>query len=151
MHPEIIKDQADECDRCGMPLVTSESLGFASVEVGDAEAPLVIPASAPLITGKRALVYVELPGEPGTYEGREIRLGPKVGKQYIVLDGLAEGERVVVSGNFKIDSAMQIMAKSSMMNPEGGQPAPSHHHGHEPDKGENDSTPSAGGASDGRN
>ena len=28
----------------------------------------------------------------------------------------------MVSGNFKIDSAMQIMAQPSMMSPEGGQP-----------------------------
>ena len=31
-----------------------------------------------------------------------------------------EGEQVVVNGNFKIDSAMQLEAKPSMMNPEGG-------------------------------
>jgi Cu(I)/Ag(I) efflux system membrane fusion protein len=39
----------------------------------------------------------------------------------VVLSGLAEGEAVVVNGAFKIDSAMQIQAKPSMMNP----PAPS--------------------------
>ena len=132
MHPEVIKDEADNCDRCGMPLVRTESLGFVSIEAGDIEVPLVIPASAPLITGKRALVYVEVPDQPGTYQGREIRLGPRVGKQYIVLDGLAEGERVVVHGAFKIDSAMQIMAMPSMMSPEGGQPPPSHDHGQKP-------------------
>ena len=33
--------------------------------------PLVIPRTAPLITGKRAVVYVAVPDEPGTYEGRE--------------------------------------------------------------------------------
>jgi Cu(I)/Ag(I) efflux system membrane fusion protein len=135
MHPEVIKEQADSCDRCGMPLVRTESLGFVSIETGDVEIPLVIPASSPLITGKRALVYVELPGEPGTYQGREIRLGPRVGKEYIVLSGLAEGERIVVSGNFKIDSAMQIRAEPSMMSPEGGQPAPSHDHGHNQHQG----------------
>ncbi len=123
MHPEIIKEEADGCDRCGMPLVRTETLGFVSIEAGDVEVPLVIPASAPLITGKRALVYVDIPDEPGTYQGREIRLGPRVGKQYIVLDGLAEGERVVISGNFKIDSAMQIMAEPSMMSPQARDPA----------------------------
>ena len=131
MHPEIVKDEPGSCDRCGMPLVRTETLGFVSIAAGDIEVPLVIPASAPLITGKRALVYVEVHGEPGTYQGREIRLGPKVGKQYIVFDGLVEGERVVVSGNFKIDSAMQIMAKPSMMSPEDGQPPPTGHRDHE--------------------
>ncbi len=135
MHPEIVKEGPGDCDRCGMPLVRTESLGFVSIQAGDVEVPLVIPASAPLITGKRALVYVELPDEPGTYQGREIRLGPRVGKQYIVLNGLAEGERVVVSGNFKIDSAMQIMAEPSMMSPDSGQAAPSQDAGHEQHRG----------------
>ena len=117
MHPEVIQDDPGDCDRCGMPLVRTESLGFVSPDQGDAEPPLVIPASAPLITGKRALVYVEVPGEPGTYQGREVVLGPRAGDRYIVREGLAEGELVVVNGNFKIDSALQLMAESSMMSP----------------------------------
>ena len=81
---------------------------------------LVIPATAPLITGKRAVVYIADPDNPGNYEGREIVLGPRAGKYYVVKSGLMEGEQVVVNGNFKIDSAMQLEAKPSMMNPEGG-------------------------------
>jgi Cu(I)/Ag(I) efflux system membrane fusion protein len=79
--------------------------------------PIVIPASAPLITGKRAVVFVRLTDkdEP-TYETREIILGPAAGGYYIVLKGLKEGEYVVTSGNFKIDSAMQLEDKLSMMN-----------------------------------
>jgi len=94
---------------------------------GAGEAPLVIPATAPLITGKRAVVYVEKPGtEQPTYEGREIELGPRAGEVYVVREGLAEGERVVVEGNFKLDSALQIRAKPSMMLPDGAatRPAP---------------------------
>ena len=49
MHPDIIKDNAGTCDICGMNLVTAESLGF--VTTGSTEPPLVIPATAPLITG----------------------------------------------------------------------------------------------------
>jgi len=80
--------------------------------------PLLIPATAPLITGKRAVVYVRIPGaEKPTFAGREIVLGPRVGESYVVLKGLAEGEIVVTNGNFKIDSALQIQAKVSMMNP----------------------------------
>ncbi len=92
----------------------------------DGEPPLVIPVSAPLITGKRAVVYVEVEGKNGVYEGREVVLGPRAGDHYVVLKGLEEGERVVVRGNFKIDSAMQILAKPSMMSPKGGvaPPAP---------------------------
>jgi membrane fusion protein, copper/silver efflux system len=77
--------------------------------------PLLIPDTAPLITGERAIVYVKVPDKAGIYEGRDVLLGAKVGNVYIVKEGLAEGELVVTKGNFKIDSAMQIQAKPSMM------------------------------------
>jgi hypothetical protein len=89
---------------------------FATRPLPLEQSPLVIPASAPLITGKRAVVYVEVPGKEGVYEGREIVLGPKADDWYIVRQGLAEGENVVVNGNFKIDSELQILAKRSMMS-----------------------------------
>jgi Cu(I)/Ag(I) efflux system membrane fusion protein len=95
--------------------------------VKNSETPLVIPVSAPLITGKRAVVYVER--KPGTYVGREVVLGSRVGGFYVVREGLREGEKVVTRGNFKIDSALQILAKPSMMNPQGGGPTPGHNHG----------------------
>ena len=82
----------------------------------DVSPPLVIPATAPLLTGKRAVVYVAVPGRDGVYVCREITLGPRAGDYFIVESGLKEGENVVVSGSFKIDSALQIMGKSSMMS-----------------------------------
>ncbi len=94
--------------------------------------PLVVPATAPLITGKRAVVYVQSPGDGGTFDGREVVLGPRAGEHYVVADGLYEGEIVVVNGAFKIDSALQILAKPSMMNPEGGAAPAGHHHGAHP-------------------
>ena len=97
---------------------------------GGERPPLVIPASAPLITGKRAVVYVAVPDKAGTYEGREIVLGPRAGEYYLVRNGLKQGDLVVTNGNFKIDSAIQILAKPSMMSPEGGGAAPAHEHGH---------------------
>lgn len=80
--------------------------------------PLVIPATAPLLTGKRAVVYVRLPDKDRpTFAGREIQLGPRTGDYYVVTAGLSEGEEVVVKGNFKIDSELQIRALPSMMSP----------------------------------
>ena len=116
MHPEVVKDGPGKCDVCGMDLVPAETLGLVLGDK-DAPAPLVIPASAPLVTGRRAVVYVQLPDrdEP-TFEGREVLLGHRAGEMYIVREGLAEGERVVSSGNFKIDSALQIQARPSMMS-----------------------------------
>ncbi len=113
MHPEVVKDEPGACDVCGMDLVPVERLGLA--RGSKAEVPLVIPRSAPLITGKRAVVYIADPEKPGRYSGREIVLGPQTPEHYVVLEGLQEGEQVVVNGAFKIDSELQIRAKSSMM------------------------------------
>ncbi|NIM13466.1 MAG: DUF3347 domain-containing protein [Candidatus Aminicenantes bacterium] len=129
MHPEIIKDKPGNCDVCGMPLVKAEDLGYILASAREKEAPLVIPASAPLITGKRAVIYVAVPGKEGIFAGKEVVLGPRAGDYYLVKKGLQEGEQVVVNGAFKIDSDLQIQAKPSMMSPEGGAPAPGHDHG----------------------
>jgi len=105
-----------------------EALGFVSND--DGTLPLVIPSTAPLFTGRRSVVYVKVPGmDAPTYEGREVVLGPRAGDWYVVAAGLSEGEEVVVSGNFKLDSELQIRAKTSMMNPAGGGPKPAHDHG----------------------
>ncbi len=130
MHPSVIKDGPGKCDICEMPLVKAESLGYVSAEPKESDKPLVIPVSAALVTGTRAIVYVEVPDtNKPTYEGREIVLGPRAGDYYIVRGGLEEGQRVVTRGNFKIDSALQIQAKPSMMTPEGGGGSTGHHHG----------------------
>jgi Cu(I)/Ag(I) efflux system membrane fusion protein len=121
MHPEIVKSGPGSCDICGMALVPAEKLGYVPAGAGADDMPLVIPASAALITGKRAIVYVEMPdAERPIYEGREVMLGARAGDYYIVRSGLSEGELVVTNGNFKIDSALQLHAKPSMMTPDGG-------------------------------
>lgn len=128
MHPEIIKEQPGQCDICGMALVPATTLGYATSS--HSHAPLVIPATAPLLTGTRAIVYVELSSEQGPiYQGREVLLGPRAGDFYVIEDGLAEGDLVVTSGNFKIDSALQIRAQPSMMNPTGVDQRAGHDHG----------------------
>ena len=128
MHPSVVKDQQGICDICEMDLVTTESL-YTTADEPD-EPPLVIPATAPLITGKRAVVYVRIPdANKPTFEGREVVLGPRAKDYYLVMEGLAEGEVVVTNGNFKIDSALQIQAQPSMMNPQGGGASSGHHHG----------------------
>lgn len=129
MHPSVVKAEKGLCDICEMDLVTTESLGYVAADV-TGRAPLVIPASAPLITGKRAVVYVQKADtETPTFEGREVVLGPRAGEYYIVRSGLAEGERVVTRGNFKIDSALQLQAKPSMMSPPVGPESDPHRQG----------------------
>ena len=121
MHPEIVKDGPGKCDICGMPLVPAVELGFIADIEEKGDLPLLVPASAVLQTGERAVVYIRIPEKlDPTFEGREIVLGPKVGKRFIVENGLSEGELVVSQGAFKLDSELQIKAKPSMMNPNAG-------------------------------
>lgn len=118
MHPEIVKDRPGTCDICGMDLVPAESLGYSGKQTSISDAPILIPTTAPLITGKRAVVYVEITGsEEILFEGREVELGPRAGDFYVVKSGIEEGESVVTNGAFRIDSELQIQAKTSMMSP----------------------------------
>jgi Cu(I)/Ag(I) efflux system membrane fusion protein len=118
MHGEIIKSEAGGCDICGMALVKAEDLGYKTA-AEPAELPLVIPATAPLITGRnlnKAIVYVKAGDEKNpAFIGHEVTLGPKAGDFYIVESGLMEGQAVVTNGAFKIDSAAQIQAMPTMM------------------------------------
>ena len=81
-----------------------------------AESALVIPDTAPLFTGRRSIVYVEVPNKTSpTYEARVVRLGLKTGDSYAVIAGLSAGERVVVHGAFTLDADLQIRGGLSMM------------------------------------
>lgn len=116
LHPSEVSTEPGICPRSKQERRPPEAFGYASGK--NPALPLVIPASAVLYTGKRSVVYVEVPHEDmPTYELREVVLGPRAGDKYVVYDGLIEGERVVTKGNFKIDSAAQLLAKPSMMNP----------------------------------
>lgn len=95
--------------------------GLPRADRPDAQPPLVVPATAPLITGERAVIYVRQPGDVPVFSGLEISLGPRAGDWYLVRGDLQEGDAVVVNGAFKLDSALQITASPSMMLPE---PAP---------------------------
>ncbi len=76
----------------------------------DLEAPevLVIPRTAVLWPGHAPRVYVEKGA--GAYQQRELKLGRSGDAVWEVLEGIIEGERVVISGNMLIDSQAQIEA-----------------------------------------
>lgn len=101
--------------RPGMFAEATVSTGASSATAGDRNS-LVIPASAPLFTGRRSIVYVEIPGgDRVRYEPRTVRLGPRLGHVYPVVAGLSEGERVVSRGAFSLDADLQIQGGASMM------------------------------------
>lgn len=109
-----VRVEVDNPDGRLRPGMFAEATVFTGT--GQVDAPLVVPASAPLFTGKRAVVYVEGMHE-GTlaYAPRTVRLGPRLGEVYPVVAGLTEGERVVTRGAFALDADLQIQGGPSMM------------------------------------
>lgn len=75
-------------------------------EPSSARSALVVPAQSVLRTGQRDVVVVAL-GE-GRFVPREVELGASADGWYQVLDGLSEGERVVTSAQFLIDSESHL-------------------------------------------
>jgi Cu(I)/Ag(I) efflux system membrane fusion protein len=84
---------------------------------------LLLPADAVIHAGERQLVFVDLPD--GRLEPREVHLGVRVGDAVQVLHGVAEGERVVTTANFLLDSESSLEAALSTMSPA---PAGEHRH-----------------------
>ena len=93
---------------------------------------IVVPQTAVLWTGKRAVVYVRLPDtDTPTFRMREVTLGPALGGAYVVLDGLSDDEEIVTNGVFSIDASAQLEGKRSMMNEDTPGTAPmTGHQGH---------------------
>ena len=56
-------------------------------------------------------------------------LGPLLGNDYIIEQGLEVGEEIVANGTFNVDAAAQLAGKPSMMNLEGGRVSTGHNHG----------------------
>lgn len=84
---------------------------------------IVVPQTAVLWTGKRAIVYVKQPDtNTPAFLMREVELGPSLGNSYVILNGLREGEEIVTNGVFAIDASAQLEGKTSMMN-NGDEPA----------------------------
>lgn len=69
---------------------------------------LVIPASAILQSGTRQIAFVDR-GD-GYLEPREVQLGGRAGDDFIVLKGVKDGEKIITSANFLIDSESQLQA-----------------------------------------
>jgi membrane fusion protein, copper/silver efflux system len=82
---------------------------FATVELRAEVEPsvLLVPDSAVLRSGEKNTVFVALDG--GRFDPRVVKIGLRAeGNNYQVLAGLSEGERVVTSGQFMLDSESQL-------------------------------------------
>lgn len=87
---------------------------YANVEVKiDLGKLLALPKEAVIDTGKRQIAFVDK-GE-GLFEPRKVVIGQRVEDYYEVREGLKEGEVVVTSANFLIDSESQLKGAISGM------------------------------------
>lgn len=87
---------------------------------GGTEETLLVPSEAVIRTGTRTLVM--LAEADGRYRAAEVRIGREAGGQTQILQGLAEDERVVASGQFLIDSEASLSGVA--VRPLSGSPAP---------------------------
>jgi RND family efflux transporter MFP subunit len=74
---------------------------------------LAVPREAVIDTGTRQYALIALPG--GYFEPRDIEVGPPGEEAYPVLKGLEEGDRVVTSAQFLIDSETNLRAAMQSM------------------------------------
>ena len=114
MHPQVIRDEPGDCPICGMKLVPTARYGYVDQPVAQPKS-VTVPRSALLMAGEHSVVYVET--EAGRFELRNVTLGPILKNEAIILGGLKPGEKVATSGNFLIDSQMQLAGKPSLIDP----------------------------------
>src|SRR3546814_16143439 len=80
---------------------------FATVSFGGNTQPgLLVPSEALIRTGKRTLVMLAF--DKGRYRPAEVQPGRESGGNTEILAGLAEGEKIVASGQFLIDSEASL-------------------------------------------
>lgn len=138
MHPQIVKDGPGACPICGMDLVAIESepssdenpsgqlsapivrlstemiktlkIGTERISVRDSGG-IFIPAKALVRTENRTRVVVALGG--GRFQPRPVEIGEESADSVSILSGLEEGDEIVLSGQFLLDSESSLRASAS--------------------------------------
>lgn len=72
---------------------------------GSTQAGLAVPTEAVIRTGKRSLVML---AEQAGFRPVEVMLGQEVGDRTVITSGLTEGQKVVASGQFLLDSEARL-------------------------------------------
>ena len=80
---------------------------FATVTLGDGDrSALLVPSEAVIRTGTRSIVMLSEAG--GRFHPAEVRPGSEANGRTEILAGLSEGEKVVASGQFLVDSEASL-------------------------------------------
>ncbi|CZH09996.1 efflux RND transporter periplasmic adaptor subunit [Legionella pneumophila serogroup 1] len=69
---------------------------------------LVVPKNSVLLTGERAVIFIYHGN--GRIEWRDVTIGVRAGDLLEIVQGVKEGERIITSANFLIDSESQLKA-----------------------------------------
>ena len=113
IYPELDKATRSAKIRIALanPQARIKSNFFAEVEFDTpdkAKQAIVVPSSAVIDSGDRQVVIIER--KEGLFEPRDVKLGRRYDGITEVLSGLDAGERIVVTGNFLIDSESNLRA-----------------------------------------
>lgn len=92
-----------------------------AIATGGGVPTLMVPESAVIDSGTRRVVLVEK--AEGRFEPRAIKTGQRGDGYVAVLEGIAEGEKVVVSANFLIDAESNLKAALRGLDKGGPPPA----------------------------
>jgi membrane fusion protein, copper/silver efflux system len=90
----------------------------------DAGMGLTVPDDAIVVTGKQNVVWVQVQGETNKFEARHVTTGAKFDGKVQILSGLSEGEKVVASGGFLLDSERQLRGGAGGGHNHGGGATP---------------------------
>ena len=74
---------------------------------------ITVPAEAVLDSGMKQIVFVDR--GRGFFEPRKVKTGWRFGDRVEIVEGLAPGERIVISGNFLIDSESRMKLAAAGM------------------------------------
>lgn len=113
---DLVEPALDEATRTARVRITLPNRGgqlrpgqFGEVELElPASEGLFVPRDAVIRTGEHEYVYVATDGD--RFEPRAVRAGLARGGRAQILEGVAEGERVVTRGGFMLDSESRLQA-----------------------------------------
>jgi len=112
VYPHLMKETRTARVRVQMPnpdlALLPDMYGDVEIATGSDEPVVVVPASSVIDSGSRQVVIVDL-GD-GRFEPKDVKLGRR-GSGYVeVLEGIQDGDSVVVEGNFLIDAESNLNA-----------------------------------------
>ncbi|MFA5951165.1 MAG: efflux RND transporter periplasmic adaptor subunit [Hyphomicrobium sp.] len=112
VYPHLMKETRTARVRIELPnpdlALLPDMYGDVEISTGSNEDVVAVPASAIIDSGSRQVALIDL-GD-GRYEPRQVELGRRGDGFIEILSGVSGGERVVVNGNFLIDSESNLQA-----------------------------------------